>query len=367
MKTHTLVILILVLLYTLFRLIKDESYVSLTNLTIPVMQDMVIQDIMMQDIVMQDIVMQDIVMQDKVKVIIEKPKERILRRCIMIELSDYHYEYIGIALEYLIRNRYDIIELYLPGKHISNNEEWITFFKNNYYKYEIKIVDTINGKYDYAFFTTMIYQNKIHVDANKFGGIIHNNDNESIKYMYDYSNSNIFDFFSISPLIKNTVILNTFGLRFNIKLNPLYENNFYSDIDYFMVGDINKLDLDALKNIFNKINKKCLFISKYRKDNFLVKTKKSIIDYFYESNVIELMDVHPNDLIKCFTYKKGIFIPKANDYNTSKSSRMIHLSVSFNTRLYLPTNIYNIYPMYHSFDFISYDSIPKLVELLTIQ
>jgi hypothetical protein len=298
----------------------------------------------------------------------EIKKSKYIKRGVIIELNLFNYEYLGAAIEYFYYHRYESVDLFLPTHFLSYNDEWIRFFRTNYkFKINLNLIDDVKGKYDYAFYITLIDEPKFFVDAIKYGGIIYNNDDKNIKYMLD--NKHI-DQFSFNPFIKTDKHLSNFKLDPFFKLNANYINNYYPKVDYFVIDNSeknseknNEMNIAKLTTIFSNLDKKWLYITSNKSSGLYNKITNAIIpanilSTFFKSTAIECIDAHPTSIIKCFLYKKCVYLP-INDTTTSK---YFSFSDSCFTPFYLPKNISDIYPNYKNF--IPFTTDENLTNLL---
>lgn len=309
-------------------------------------------------------------------------KPKYIKKGIIVEISAIHYEYIGIAIEYFLKNGYESVDLYLPNQLLEYGNEWITFFTINYkFKIKLNLVEKCRGKYDYAFYITLLDEPKLFVDSYRYGGIIYDNSENTLKYMI---NNKHIDQFSITPLIQSEkYIMKYFIAELTLKVNPMYINNYYPEVNYFIVDDSeNPMNISKIKNIFTKLNKKWIYISKNKPTDLYTQvsnvltpylksqnemlssylnTPSTILSSFVSSNMIESFNIHPTALIKCFLYKKCIYLPNTISNNTS---RLFYLGASFNTPFYLPSTILDKYPEYNNFKFIPFNTDDNLFYLL---
>jgi len=323
---------------------------------------------------------------DDTQSIIVEPKPKYIKKGIIIELNNIHYEYIGIAIEYFLKNEYESVDLYLPKHLLENSNEWINFFTTNYkFKIKLNLVEKFICKYDYAFYITLLDEPKLYVDAYKYGGILYENSENTLKYML---NNKHIDQFSMTPLIQtDKYIMNYFSVDLTIKVNPMYVNNYYPEINYFILDDNeNPMNISKIKEIFTKLNKKWLYISKkksiylytqvsdvltpyFKSHNEIwasyLNTPSTILSSFINTNITEIINIHPTALIKCFLHKKCIYLPdKTNSKNQHITSRLFQLGASFNTPFYLPKTILDNYPEYNNFKFIPFNTDNNLFYLL---
>ena len=323
---------------------------------------------------------------DDTQSVIVQPKPKYIKKGIIVEINTVHYEYIGIAVEYFIKNGYESVDLYLPKHLLDYSDEWINFFTINYaFKIKLNLVEKFRGKYDYAFYITLLDEPKLFVDAYKYGGIIYDDSENTLKYML---NNKHVDQFSMTPLVQSSkYIMNYFHVDLSVKVNPMYINNYYPEVNYFIVDDSeNPMNISKIKEIFTKLNKKWLYISKNKSTDLYTQvsdvltpyfkshnemlssylnTPSTILSSFINTHMIESINIHPTALIKCFLYKKCIYLPNTtNNKNQYKTSRLFQLGASFNTPFYLPKNIKDNYNEYNNFKFISFNTDDNLFHLL---
>jgi len=284
----------------------------------------------------------------------------IPKKGLIIQLHNYHNEYIGIAIEYFIKMKYEIYIYQTPY-----NKEWITFFKANYIGFPIYITENLKETYDYVFYTTLTEMYQIKYLSDNIGGIIYKNISNDSLHKF-----NKIDMFSLSSSVNGTKIKNYFNLNKQILRSKQYKNNFYPESEYFIISDLDEkekindsinhiLNLSLITTIFSQQKKKCLITSKH-KDSSIINRMFNATTYLYKSNVIIHNEINVTDLIKCFMYKKIILI----DSDQIIFSPVLYLAASFNTPIYLNNKVYKKYPEYEEFNFIPYKSDEHLYELL---
>jgi hypothetical protein len=185
----------------------------------------------------------------------------------------------------------------------------------------------------------------------KYGGIIHCNDCDDINYNF-INKYKYYDSFSLSKLINYIPVMKNYFTLYRNNLSN-YINNFYSEINYFLVTPHNNINFYRLDNILSINNHKLIYSS-----------RTLPYDQNY-NNILFHNYISTNDLIKCLLYKKIIFYIKRNSYlYKDRTSGLLHLAASFNTPIYIPIKLYDLYPEYHKFNFIPYSSDKDLISLL---
>jgi len=285
------------------------------------------------------------------------------KKALIIQLKNYHHEYIGIVIEYLLELNYNEIYIY----ETPQNKEWIEFFKSNKYGYPIYTTNSTGVEYDYVFYITLSEMYQTSIISNKKGGIIDG--------MIDKTKNKLNSEIEIFSLLSNNFgkkIKNYFNFNREILTLNKYRNNFYPEIEYFVINDMDHkekihdsishiLNLSLLSSFFANNNKKCLLTSKY-KDSSSINYIFNSTTYLYNSNITIHNEIKITDLIKCFLYKKIILID--NDENNNILPSVLYLATSFNTPIYLSQNLYNKFPEYREFNLIPYSSDEHLYDLL---
>lgn len=273
-----------------------------------------------------------------------------MNKALIIENNNYHYECLGIGIEFL-STKYTNIDVYLKYYNESDDaKKWFTFFVENYKnKINLNLISCINSDYEYIFNTTLITtDHKIY--SQKYGGLIHCNncDEENANFIIKYNN---YDAYSLSKLIKYVPVIKNYFTLYHNNLHS-YNNDFFPNINYFIITSYPQVNFNNLNNILLLLDKKIIYSS------------RSIPEIEY-SNILLHQNIDTNNLIKCLLYKKIIFYIK-NDSNfyLDRTSGILHLAISFNTPIYIPRKLYNIYPEYHNFNFIPFDSDNHLISLL---
>ena len=258
-------------------------------------------------------------------------------RCSIVQYTKQHAECIGLAVEFLL-NKYKCNQIDILIYEKDNlGKEWFEFFKINY-KGLVKLdkITEINGVYDTMFFLTSS-DYFINSGSHNAFGLVHQAD--KIIDCKEFRN------LSICPFIDSCELI-PFNFRF--MLNKYSKSLFYSDIDFFVTGWQEHLDLHTLNDLLRKQDIKCLYISKR------YETHKTY------SNLIFCERITTMGLIDCFLHKTCIFIPKMDGvYMNERISGCIHLCYSFGTPLFLPYKCKEKYP--ECANFIGYDKIYEIL------
>jgi hypothetical protein len=215
------------------------------------------------------------------------------------------------------------------------SKEWFCFFKINY-KNTVKLnqIHEITGMYDTMFYLTST-DYKPNIDsAHKNFCLVHQSDKICLyKNMYNLT---------ICPFIKNCELI---PYKFNLTMQKPQSSSFYPDVNFFVTGWQEHLDLEVLNTLLEKQDIKCLYISKR------YETHQAY------SNLIFCERISTIQLIDCFFHKTCIFIPKKTSaYMDERISGCIHLCASFGTPLFLPYILNKIYSNNND-NFYSYDRI----------
>jgi hypothetical protein len=274
-------------------------------------------------------------------------------KALIIENNNYHYECLGIGIEFL-STKYSDIDVYL--KHYNESDDakkWFAFFEENYKnKINLNLISCINynySDYEHIFNTTLITaDHKIY--SQKYSGLIHCNncDKENIDFIIKYKD---YDAYSLSSLIKYVPVIKSYFTLYPNNIHS-YNNDFFPDINYFIVTSYAQINFNNLNNILLLLDKKLIYSS------------RSIPKFEY-SNILPHENIDTNNLIKCLLYKKIIFYVKDDShFYLDRTSGILHLASSFNTPIYIPRKLYNLYPQYHNFNFIPFNSDDHLISLL---
>lgn len=253
--------------------------------------------------------------------------EQSLKKSLIVQICNYHYECLGIAINYVEKHtKSKEIDIYFPAKE----SDYIQFMRHNFDNLKLNYVRNLQTtNYDLIFFMTSHDANHFieacmkphNIQASKMVCISHitNLRHEYITNM------------SLTPLCAFPIL--EFPL-FKSSVRTFYSDSFYPEIDLFYTGDPLRANFEALNNCLVSKNKKLLFIS-YNK-----------IDNVY-SNIVSVSNIHETDMIRCFLYKKAIFWPRENTwYTIDRIGGIIHLAVSFQTPLYILDEVYKYYKQY---------------------
>ena len=262
-------------------------------------------------------------------------------KSLIIQFADKHAECIGIVIEYLLRDNPESIDVFLGAKD-TNTDLWFEFFKRNYndiVKLErIEVFPQKTYLYTKAIFLTS--SDYLMIDKlNPIINLIHYRDMGGLVHQY---NAGVFRTNYINLAFTPLIPVEQISMKFRfIKDKHTYSNSFYPSIPFFMTGWAEHVDFETIDKRFQDNNMKCIFITKREKDSAL---------NIGLSNIVFLENISTDDLVRCFLYKTCVFCPnKENLYNKERISGCIHLAASFNTKLYLPLDIKEIYSSYHNF------------------
>jgi hypothetical protein len=168
--------------------------------------------------------------------------------------------------------------------------------------------------------------------ANDIYGIAHHMDTRGHK---DHVDDIGFNIVTLSTVFQYNPIPIDFKLRIdkelwvrnNFSLNEIA--HFFKGIEYFITGNTDSLNLVKTNRVMAKKNKRCLVMS-----------RKEIPKM---SNLIGFRMAPTKILIYCLLKLSGIFIPTDESmYHKGQLSGITHLAASFNCRLILPKNIYDM-------------------------
>lgn len=258
-------------------------------------------------------------------------------------LESRHYECFGLIIEFLIKvKNVNKIDIYVPK--FDNDiflHDWISFFKLNFKGIvSIRLIHTLppdKTGYQLIFYVTSeeyhdFKQTIKNALANDIYGIAHHMDSRGHKDHVDESGFNIL---TLSKAFQYNPIPIDFKLRIDkdLWIRNNFSNNeidhFFKGIDYFVTGNTDLLNLGRTNSVMAKKNKRCLVMS-----------RKSITQM---SNIVGFKMAATKIIIYCLLKLPGIFIPIENSmYHKGQLSGMIHMAASFNCRLLLPKNIYDI-------------------------
>jgi pyruvyltransferase len=242
------------------------------------------------------------------------------KRALVVELRNYHFECLGVALHHLYKN-HSSVDTYFPS---ANGSEWLPAMQSLFPNLQ-SLPQLKEGYYDTLFFltshdheefATFLQQTPI-----QFGHI------EGITHM---KSMEIRD-----PSFKNyglTSLLPYPVLSFPTLKLPSYSNTYETDIPLFTVGTEAEMDLASLDIELMKLNTKLLFLTKHA-------LKKSY------TNIVPKVNESDSNLFRCLMYKRAIlWTPPKSSYTTHKISGLLHSAASFQTPLVLRSDVASHYP-----------------------
>ena len=263
-------------------------------------------------------------------------------RSLIIELVPWHYECIGMAVEYLLSNyTQDTIDLYIPNI-LYYDKDIIDFFIDNYKDIiHISVVNELFNEYNSIFFLTSDSYDKINLPCkyNSIGGIAHDTDylikdknaeNLTIRYM---DTSRRYIPFHFRLLINKEKYISMASI------------SKYNYIKYFITGNLSTINLDRLQTLLESIRLTIICI--YKRGNININNYK---------NIIFLKDINIIDILYVFMTKTLIFYPYNNSIYETICSASFHLAASFNTPALIPEKIYKNHNLKEYSNFISYNS-----------
>lgn len=264
----------------------------------------------------------------------------ILMKSLIVQFADRHAECIGIVVEYLLKDTLDSIDIFLGGKD-ENTDQWFQFFKRNYTGIiELNRI-TIFPQSSYQYHRVIFLTSTDYFMIDKLNPII-----KLINYrnmgalVHQYSSGVFRDNFvnlSITPLIPLVQVPMNFRYY---RSRHKYNDSFIPSVQFFMTGWGEHVNFKTINDELKKSNIKCLFISKRESDS-------TISGY---SNIIFCKNVSTDDLIRCFIFKICIFYPNPDSvYVTERISGCIHLAASFDTKIYMPSEIKAQYMIFKNF------------------
>lgn len=262
-------------------------------------------------------------------------------KSLIVQFADRHAECIGIVVEYLLRDNPESIDVFL-GAQDTNTDVWFDFFKRNYS--DIIKLDRIyifpQKEYLYTKAIFLTSSDYLMIDKlNPIINLIHYRDMGGLVHQYS---AGVFRTNYINLAFTPLIAVEQISMKFRfIKEKHSYDNSFYPPIPFFMTGWAEHVDFETINKMFQDNNMKCIFITKREKDAVL---------NIGLSNIVFLQNISTDDLIRCFLYKTCVFCPYTeNLYNKERISGCIHLAASFNTKIYLPLDIKEIYGGYNNF------------------
>lgn len=256
-------------------------------------------------------------------------------QCAIVQYTKQHAECIGLVVEFIL-NEYKCsqIDVLLCEKDFLG-KGWFEFYKLNYAGIvELVQIYEFSKNYDTLLFLTstdyLLGEN--HYVAKQKIGLVH----QSGKQITTDKFRNI----CITPLINCERI----PFKFKFILDRPKHCIFYPEIPFFVTGWQEHLNLSELNKLLNKLDLKCLYISKrYEKHEQF-------------SNLIFCERVDTVYIIDCFLHKICLLVPnEGGAYFNERISGTIHLCASFGTKLLLPCALKQIYP--GNDNFISYECI----------
>jgi hypothetical protein len=265
-------------------------------------------------------------------------------------MRPYHYECIGMAVEYLLANyKQESIDLYIPNM-LDCDKCIMNFFIDNYKDIiDISVVNKIFNEYNSIFFLTSDSYDKINLQCkyNSIGGIAHDNDYFIKIKSTDNTSTIIAENLTIRYMDTSRRYI-PFQFRLLIdkdKYISMATLDKYNDIKYFFTGWVDQINLNSLQSLLASINVKMIFV--YKRGNINTNQYK---------NIIFLNNINFIDLIYLFLTKKLIFYPNKNSIYQELCSGSFHLAASFNTPALIPEQIYKNHNLKLYPNFIPYNS-----------
>jgi hypothetical protein len=276
-------------------------------------------------------------------------------KSLILQKLDGHYECLGIGVQYILDNSptCDGIDIYFgmtptAMKH-SWRKDWFDAISKVYPTVKFTLLKKFEDKeYDFFFCLTgsdyaPYYSKWFESFAIKplHKACIAHRDNQIVA---DFTN------LTLTPSIPCELVKLP---KYREALMSFFPNNFLPTVPFFTVGNLNRMDLPSIQTTLAKVDKTMILCYQDVPRNLT-----------HLNKLIPKNRISVPDLIKCFLYKKGIMCTKPGSvYESEICSGIIHLAISFDTTLFIPTNVGKLYT--HAHTFTLFDDYKHLESLLS--
>jgi hypothetical protein len=239
------------------------------------------------------------------------------KRALVVQLRNYHYECLGIAVAHLHPTHPEGIDVFFPS---APDSEWISCVQQQYPALRSLRKLPMNVAYDTVFFLTSH-------DQEEFGTFATSNalrvsSFEGFTHIPSMEIENpVFKQYGLSSFLPYPVL--------PLPWIPLtqYDNSYEPSIPLFTTGSEDTMDLPGLDILLQSLGAQMLFLT--RKD--VSRPYKNIIVRKGESDA---------NLLRCFAHKRAImWTPASSIYTQNRASGLFHSALTFRTPLLLRSSL----------------------------